>query len=393
MEMRKMLVWAAVAIIVLGAAGCRREPSEPQVVEPRENTGTTEPTATDEPAMTPLAEITIDLERVADGFDQPLYVTGDGTGSGLLYVVEQTGRIWIVRDGQRSDAFLDYADKVSTGGERGLLGLAFPGEFAETGRFVVSYTNREGDSVLAYVTARDGAGDPSTEKIFFTQDQPYSNHNGGMIAFGPNGLLYLGLGDGGDAGDPQGNGQNPDTYLAKMLTFDLEADDPAPQIRALGLRNPWRYSFDRETGDLWIGDVGQNAWEEIDLVPGDERRVLNFGWSLYEGTHRYPQGDAVDPEETEGFIWPIVEYDRQAGKSVTGGYVYRGNEQPELWGTYFYADFVDGRIWGLQIPAEGPIETRLLLDNDMQFSSFGEDDDGELYVVDYNGAIYRVVAR
>lgn len=393
MKPRKILLWVAVGAFVLAATGCIEEPSEPRVVEQHESTATAETSATGEPKLTPLADLSIELERVADGFDQPLYVTGDGTGSGLLYVVEQSGRIWIVRDGQRSEAFLDYADKVSTGGERGLLGLAFPEEFAESGRFIVSYTDREGTSVLAYVTARDGVADRSTEEIFFTQEQPFSNHNGGMITFGPDGLLYFGLGDGGDAGDPQGNGQNPDTYLAKLLTFDLDAAEPTPEIRAMGLRNPWRYSFDRERDDLWIGDVGQNAWEEIDFVPARTPGMLNFGWDLYEGTHRYPQGDAVSPGEAEGFVWPIVEYDRQAGKSVTGGYVYRGSEQEALWGTYFYADYVDGRIWGLQRRADATAETRLLLDNDMQFSSFGEDDDGELYVVDYNGAVYRVVAR
>jgi glucose/arabinose dehydrogenase len=251
--------------------------------------------------------------------------------------------------------------------------------------------------------------------------QPYANHNGGMVLFGPDNMLYIGMGDGGSAGDPENRAQNLRELLGKLLRIDVEGtagrssaegvtyaiprdnpfqypgDSPSdsklihyPQIWQWGLRNPWRFSFDRETGDLWIGDVGQSDWEEIDFAARRSGAGVNWGWNHYEGTHPYPPGAEA---RTGDYTMPVVEYDRAAGKSVTGGYVYRGAAEGELAGTYFYADFVDGRIWGLQRAASGT-RTRLLLDNDYSIASFGEDDEGELYVVDYSGGgIYRVVAE
>lgn len=407
------LMFAALAfVLVLAAVGCNGDPSEPRVIAP-EPTGTTEAPVVDERAVIPLDEIEITLREVASGFDQPLFVTSDGTGSGVLYVLEKTGRIWTLDNGVRGEApFLDISDRVSTTSEQGLLGIAFPPNYAETQMFLVSYTRADGASVLSWMRgAPRGQADPGSEQVLLTQPQPFVNHNGGMIAFGPDGHLYYGLGDGGSGGDPQGNGQNLGTLLGKMLRLNVLADASQTretpygipldnpfasqegargEIWAYGLRNPWRFSFDRATGDLWIGDVGQNNWEEIDFQPASSTGGENYGWNLYEGAHTYPRNEAVSGP-VEGFAMPLVEYDRQAGKSVTGGYVYRGAEQDRLWGTYFYADYVDGRIWGLQRAEDGTVQTRLLLDTQLSIASFGEDDSGELYVVDFGGSVHRLV--
>lgn len=408
---------ALATALLLAACG---PASEPVVVEPRPP-ASGESTAA--PGALPLDDVEIALEPVAEGFEQPLFVTGAGDGSGRLFVVEKTGRIWTVRDGERSSApWLDLSQRVSTESERGLLGLAFAPDFERSGVFYIDYTDRDGNTVVARLTAEDPAGDGdvdlASQQVVITAEQPYSNHNGGMVAFGPDGYLYVGLGDGGSGGDPDGNGQDTTTLLGSVLRLDVAplsedaaypqvpyvvpadnpfvdivattADAPRAEIWAWGLRNPWRFSFDRQTGDLWIGDVGQNAWEEIDFVPrsdvpGDGH---NFGWNRYEGSHPFPPGS----EAAEGdFAAPLVEYDRSAGRSVTGGYVYRGSDFRELAGTYFYGDFETGRLWGLQL-AEDTARTRLLLETGMALVSFGEDDDGELYVVDFGGGVYRVTA-
>lgn len=405
---RRLAALGVFVALIAALAACRA-PSEPVVVTPKPPTS--EPTGTPGPPV-PLEELAIELVRVADGFDQPLFVTGAGDGSGRLFVVEKTGRVWVVRDGAKSASpFLDLSRAVSTRSEQGLLGLAFSPRFADDGTFYVDYTRTDGATVVSRFTARGDAAVPASEQVVLTVAQPYANHNGGMIAFGPDGYLYVGLGDGGGAGDPEGNGQNLGTLLGALLRIDVTPkaadggvveyrvppDNPfvnrqgaRPEIWAWGLRNPWRFSFDRATGDLWIGDVGQNAWEEIDFQPASSAGGENYGWNHYEGTHPYPPSSA--PREGD-YTMPLVEYDRAAGKSVTGGYVYRGTKQGPLVGTYFFADFVDGRIWGLARTAEG-VRTRLLLDTDYSIASFGEDDEGELYVVDFaGGAVYRLVAK
>ncbi|PKQ38503.1 MAG: glucose dehydrogenase [Actinobacteria bacterium HGW-Actinobacteria-1] len=389
--------------------GCKPT-STPVVVTPRPTT-TVEPTAPAEPQPTPLGDMSVDFELVTDGLSQPLLVTGAGDDSGRLFVVEKSGLVWIIRDGIRStQPFLDISGAVSTNSERGLLGLAFSQSFAEDNLFYVDYTDKDGTTTISRMTASGDSAVSGSEQVLLKIKQPYANHNGGMLAFGPDGDLYVATGDGGSGGDPNGNGQNTSVLLGKLLRIDVARDNTAVrdteygippdnpfantpgasrEIWAYGLRNPWRFSFDRMTGDLWIGDVGQDAWEEIDFQPADSVGGENYGWNAYEGTHTYPPGAKAPKGD---FALPVVEYDHKAGESVTGGYVYRGTTEPMLWGTYFYGDYVSGRVWGLQRTALG-FETRELADTAYNVVSFGEDDAGELYMVDFGGAIYRVVAK
>ena len=312
-------------------------------------------------------QITVD-EIVASGFTQPVHITHAGDGSGRLFVVEQPGQIKVIRDGV-VEAFLDISNTVLSGGERGLLSMAFPPNYASRGHFYVNYTRQpDGATVVARyaVTFDPDVADPSSEEVVLVVPQPYSNHNGGQIAFGPgDGFLYVGMGDGGSGGDPQNYAQNPSELLGKMLRFDVETGDPLTytmpasnpftqtvgyraEIWVLGLRNPWRFSFDRDTHDLYIGDVGQNAWEEIDYQDADTPGGLNYGWRCREGTHTYntlPPCD--DPDWLATLTDPIAEYNHAEGRSVTGGFVYRGRDYPTLVGLYFFADYVEGKIWSM----------------------------------------------
>lgn len=353
------------------------------------------------------------LEPVADGFTRPLLVTHAGDGSGRLFVVEQGGVIWVLENGQRLDTpFLDVTDRVSPEArsssytERGLLGLAFHPDYAENGVFFINYTDRTGTSITSryHVSADDpNRADPASEEQILVVEQPYANHNGGHLAFGPDGYLYLALGDGGSGGDPQGHAQNLRTLLGTILRLDVNtaegyaipADNPfvnredaRPEIWAWGLRNPWRFSFDRETGDLYIADVGQNAWEEVNFQPASSPGGENYGWSAYEGAQIYsgraPASDVV---------MPIAQYSHSGtgGCSVTGGHVYRGEAIPDLVGTYFYGDWCTGTIWAASQNADGSWNARPVLESGLSISSFGEDEAGELYVVDYDGAILRFV--
>ncbi|MDO9556187.1 MAG: PQQ-dependent sugar dehydrogenase [Coriobacteriia bacterium] len=394
--------------LLLGLTGCSGA-EEPVVVQP--TTTATESTTTAVEVITPqpvpLDQLVITLEPVIDGFTQPLFVTGAGDGSGRLFVLEKTGRAWIVRDGVRSaKPFLDLSNAVSTDSERGLLGMAFPPTFPTDGLFYVDYTDRDGTTTISRFTASGDTVDRASEQKLLTVVQPFANHNGGMIAFGPEGYLYIGMGDGGSSGDPKGNGQNFGTLLGAILRIDVSGTDgyavppdntfashkgARPEVWAYGLRNPWRFSFDREIGDLWIGDVGQSTWEEIDFQPASSIGGENYGWNLYEATHSYPPGTAAASGE---FTPPVIEYGRAAGQSVTGGYVYRGSAYEAMWNTYLYGDFGSGALWGLRRADDGTIENRLLLETGFSLVSFGEDDSGELYVVDFGGgAIYRVVAE
>jgi glucose/arabinose dehydrogenase len=357
----------------------------------------------------------IALQSLPFGFRQPLFLTHAGDGSGRQFVVEKGGTIRIVKGDQVLDTpFLDLSSKVrSSGSEQGLLGLAFHPRYAENGRFFVGYTDSAAgrNTVERYqVSADPDQADPSTGVILLAIDDPAPNHNGGMVAFGPDGHLWVGTGDGGASGDRYQNAQNRQALLGKMLRLDVDGGEPyaipadnpyvgdsayLPEIWAMGIRNPWRYSFDRATGELWIGDVGQNAYEEIDHVPGGSAGGLNFGWPIMEGTHCFPVGTRCDPGP---YVLPVAEYGRDGGCSVTGGYVYRGTAHPSLQGVYFFGDYCSGRIWSLDQQGDGAWRMTQQLQEAIQISSFGEDEAGEVYVTTFSGGndghrIYQIVAR
>lgn len=348
----------------------------------------------------PSPAITIQAQPFLNGIESPTAFTDDG--SGRLFITEQTGRIRIAVNGQlRKEPFLDISNEVKSGGERGLLCVVFHPKFAENGRFFVNYTTEKNGSLETVVAefkagASDLKADPKTEKEILRFHQPYSNHNGGQLAFGPDGMLYIAVGDGGSGGDPQQNGQNLKTWLGKILRIDINGSQPGkayavpadnpfvatpeakPEIWAYGLRNPWRFSFDLKTGQLWAGDVGQNKWEEIDII----EKGKNYGWSAREGMHDFR------PERAAGaLIDPVKDYGRDLGQSVTGGYVYRGKEFPALDGLYLYGDFATGRVWGLRCEGNGKPVTfdAELAKFPFTISAFGEDRHGELYILDYGG--------
>jgi glucose/arabinose dehydrogenase len=337
---------------------------------------------------------------VTNGLAAPTDIRNAGDGSGRLFIVEQPGRIRVLKNGQFNPApFLDITARVgSRGSEQGLLGLAFHPKFAQNGYFYVNYTDLDGNTHLSRFTASGDSADPASEMELLGVKQPFANHNGGALAFGPDGYLYIGLGDGGSSGDPYDNAQSFGTWLGKILRLDVNTpetpygvpmtnpfnDQRLSEIWALGLRNPWRFSFDAATGDLWIGDVGQNLWEEIDFVPAGSHGGLNFGWNRMEATH--PFKGSPQPE----FTAPVTEYPHGAECSVTGGYVYRGAALPAWQGVYFYGDYCSGKIWGLPSPPGPGVQPRLLFETGFKISTFGVDEAGELYVADYSGALYRL---
>jgi glucose/arabinose dehydrogenase len=348
---------------------------------------------------------------VSDGFDNPIYVTPAFDGSGRLFVVEQTGMIWIVdaEGNQLDEPFLDVSAQlppaVFRGGysEQGLLGLAFHPDYEENGQFFISYTDVDGDSVISRMSVSSddpNRADETSETVILTVEQPFENHNSGHILFGTDGFLYISLGDGGDQGDPFGNAQNPQSLLGKMLRIDIDnaspyaipADNPfvnnsafAPEIWQMGVRNPWRFSFDRAQGDFYMADVGEWQFEEINYLPAGVSGA-NFGWEYFEGSLKR------DGEPPEGLTPPILEYDHALGCSVTGGLVYRGQELPELQGYYFYGDYCLGNLWIAQRDDSGTWQTTLWMNTLRQISSFGEDEAGEIYLVDYKGELLRLVA-
>ena len=344
---------------------------------------------------------------VTNGLTHPLFVTHAGDGSGRLFVVEQGGRILVVMNRALQAApFLDLTDRVLSGGERGLLGLAFHPDFRHNGRFFVNYTRTpDGATVLSEFKARAPAGQlDGMERVLMVVPQPFANHNGGMIAFGPDGFLYVGRGDGGGRGDPNDRGQNPHELLGKILRLDVDrgqpyaipADNPfahgggRPEVFAMGLRNPWRFSFDRQSGALWVADVGQYQWEEVDLVVSGG----NYGWRLMEGRHCFEPTTGCERPELH---LPVLEYGHQEGRcSITGGYVHRGNGQPALNAIYFYGDYCSGEIFGARLEAGKPPRVvqgpQRLLKSGLRISSFGEDEGGEVYVVDHSGGVYRLAA-
>lgn len=342
------------------------------------------------------------LETVATGLNDPVYLTAP-PGDPRLFVVEQSGRIRIIRDGHLvANPFLDLIALVGYGGERGLLSMAFHPRYAQNGWFFVNYTDRSGDTrVERYRVGSDpDVADPSSRQLVLQVDQPYANHNGGHILFGPDGMLYIGMGDGGSGGDPHGHGQNRGTLLGDLLRIDVDGGSPYAippdnpfartqgmrgEIWAWGLRNPWRFCFDSEDGLLYIADVGQNRWEEIDVV-GIHEPGLNFGWNRMEGTHCYRSGC-----DTRGLVHPVVEYSHGDGCSITGGFVYRGSRMPGLKGHYFYADYCQGWIRSFLWRGGHVIQHHQWeIPNSGSILSFGIDSSGEIYVLTGNGRISRL---
>ncbi|MEX2535643.1 MAG: PQQ-dependent sugar dehydrogenase [Trueperaceae bacterium] len=348
----------------------------------------------------------LELVEIATGFESPTTIVHAGDGSERLFVLEQPGRIRVIENGELlPDPFLDIGGEISSGGERGLLGLAFHPNYAQNGRFFIDHTDSNGDSVVAgYSVSEDdpNRADPGSAMEILHVEQPYANHNGGGLAFGPDGYLYLSLGDGGSGGDPQDNGQNLETLLGTILRIDVDGADPyaipadnpfvdddnaRPEIWAYGLRNPWRFSFDSETGDLWMADVGQNVWEEINFQSAESSGGENYGWNIMEGAHCFEPAEGCD---TEGLVMPVLEYDHDQGCSVTGGYRYRGDEFPGLVGMYVFGDYCSGQIWGAS-DTEGEWTSVPLLSSGLRISAFGEDEAGELYVAGHSsGSIYRL---
>jgi glucose/arabinose dehydrogenase len=348
------------------------------------------------------------LAAVARGLSRPLFVTQPPGEDSRLFVVEQGGTVRIVRGGQLvTTPFLDLTSELdSSAGERGLLGLAFAPDYATSGLFYVAHTAPGPAGVVRRfrVSADPNRADPGSGELVLSMADPAGNHNGGMIAFGPDGYLWIGTGDGGSAGDPWDNAQNPNSLLGKMLRIDVAtrpyripagnpwADRPGarPELWAIGLRNPWRFSFDRVTGELWVGDVGQFQWEEIDVEDPRRGGGLNYGWRTLEARHCYSPKSGCD---AAGLHLPVYEYGHDRGCSVTGGYVYRGQAIAGLRGHYLFSDYCRGTVWALSRPAEGGAAVALLLESQRSISSFGEDNRGELYLCDHRqGELLRLEA-
>jgi glucose/arabinose dehydrogenase len=369
------------------------------------------PTATPSPTPQTTPVDAISLEPIlTEGLLRPVYLTH--AFDGRLFIVEQDGTIRIIQEGQLlPEAFLDISERVGSNGyEQGLLSVAFHPDYATagqpgTGVFYVYYTDNNGDTVVSHFQVSESSpnlADENSEVIVLQVDQPYPNHNGGLLKFGPDDYLYVGLGDGGSAGDPQGHGQNKDTLLGSMLRIDVSqagdgyeippdnpfVDDPdaRPEIWSYGWRNPWRFSFDRLTGDMYIADVGQGMWEEVSFQPGNSQGGENYGWNIMEANACF----SAQSCDQSGLVLPIFDYDHSKGCSITGGYVYRGEQFPELAGNYFVADFCSGIMWRLFPDGTGHWLEAEFPSSGFPVSSFGEDVNGELYVLDHSGGVYQI---
>jgi len=363
------------------------------------------PTVPPMPSATPIPSADVfpnagdyEWQLIASGLTRPVDIQPANDGSGRLFIIEKYGVIRIFENGQLLDSpFLDITGLVnSSGNEMGLLGLTFDPDYEQNGYFYVNYTGGGGNTRISRFHASGNFADSSSENVLLVIDQPYPNHNGGALAFGPDGYLYAGLGDGGSAGDPNKNGQNTASLLGKILridvnngdTYSIPSDNPfGNEVWAYGLRNPWRISFDRATGDLWIGDVGQNTWEEIDYLPVGSQGGANFGWSIMEGNHGY------DGQAQPGLLLPAAEYSHnEGGCSVTGGYVYRGSAMPEWSGVYFYGDYCSGKIWGL-ILSNGQWQSKVMFEAGVTITTFGQDESGEIYFASDTGNVYHLTKK
>jgi glucose/arabinose dehydrogenase len=327
---------------------------------------------------------------VARGLQTLTHLAAPASEPGRLYAVEQRGVIRVIERGRvRPQPFLDIHTRVSCCGEQGLLSVAFHPRYAKNHLFYVDYTDTAGNTQVVQYRSNGRTAIPSSARQIFFERQPYANHNGGQLAFGPDGLLYIGLGDGGSGGDPQNNGQTFRTRLAKIWKLNVDRRGAQPQLVDYGLRNPWRFSFDRANGDLYITDVGQSAWEEIDYVPRAKLgTVLNFGWAVYEGNTPYNSSRTLDPRGP--YVPPVEVYSHEAGCSVTGGFVYRGKSRPDLVGRYFYGDYCSGTVWSLRIVDGKATEVRREAFRIAGLTSFGEDARGGLYAVNSGGVVYKI---
>jgi len=358
----------------------------------------------------PSGPLVLTLTPVLSGLNSPVDLQNAADGSGRLFVVEQQGQIRIVSNNSLVPTpFLDITSLVDFGGEKGLLGLAFHPAYSQNRRFFVNYdrvVSGQMQTVIAEFqtsASNPNQADPNSQRILFTVNQPFPNHKGGQLAFGPDGFLYIGLGDGGSAGDPLGNAQNRQVLLGKMLRIDVDHTSPGLQyaipsdnpflngvdrgeVWAYGLRNPWRFSFDVPSGRLFVADVGQDKFEEIDIL----QKGGNFGWNIMEGLHCFKPSSGCN---MTGLILPITEYDHSQGDAVIGGYVYRGPAIPRLSGTYLFSDFESGTIWGLTENSTGQWTRSQLIAGGRNISSFGRDEAGELYVLDYSGSLLRITAQ
>jgi glucose/arabinose dehydrogenase len=372
-----------------------------------------EPEKTVQPEKSGLPDISIRLEKIAGGLFEPVNVAVPPGDNDRIFIVDRPGRIQIVKNGElQVKLFLDIRDRVESGfGEQGLLDLVFHPDFQNNGFFYINFSDIHsgGSTVIARFSVDPNdpeIANPDSFKSIITFDQPRANHNGGELEFGPDGCLYIGTGDGGGGGDPFQSGQNLQTYLGKILRIDIDTPDNVPysippdnpfvdnpdafdEIWAWGLRNPWKFTFDIDTGDLYIADVGQNTYEEIDFQPAGSPGGENYGWNMMEGFHCFPISD--DPCDTFGTL-PIFEYDHRLGCSVTGFGVYRGDEYPDLNGVYFFGDFCSGRIWGLNRDDSGEWIATELLQQNIQFTGACTDHNGDLYVVTFGDpALWKIV--
>ena len=376
-----------------------------------DTTPTSTPAPTVEQPAGPLVPLEVEPAFPNLSLDRMVYLTHAGDGTDRLFVLLQPGRIMLFPNDQSvqsATVFLDIRERVSDrGNEEGLLGLAFDPDYATSGHLYLYYTaSAPRRSVVSRFSVHPddpNRADPASEHIILEVPQPFANHNGGMLAFGSDGLLYIGLGDGGSAGDPQGNGQDPGSLLGSILRIDhgspgdgraysIPPDNPfvgregfRDEVWAYGLRNPWRFSFDSETADLWAGDVGQNGYEEVDII----RPGRNYGWNIMEGLHCF-----LRICDQTGLDLPIIEYPLNGDNcAVTGGYVYRGSRLLSLYGAYVYGDFCSGRIWALRHEGQSVTEQRLLADTSLRIPSFGQDASRELYILSFDGAIYRLKTK
>jgi len=366
--------------------------------QPQPDTATTAPTQSLLPTVSEFPNPNnYEWRLIASGLNRPVDVQSALDGSGRLFIIEKYGVIRVYENGQLLEQpFLNIDDRVNDdSNEMGLLGLAFHPDYEQNGFFYVNYTGTGGNTFISRFQASGNVANAGSESILLKINQPYPNHNGGAVVFGPDGYLYLGLGDGGAGGDPHKNGQDTTSLLGKILRIDVNGGDPysipsdnpfGNEVWAYGLRNPWRISFDRSTGDLWIGDVGQGDWEEIDYLPAGSPGGANFGWSIMEGNHGY------DGQAQPGLLLPVAEYSHSSGGcSVTGGVVYRGS-MTEWNGIYFYGDYCSGYVWGL-ILSEGQWLSQILFETNLRITSFGQDESGEIFFASDAGGVYVLTKK